>query len=202
MADIAGKSDLVLTTRTWMERTVANVAFDSFIFGHDLLCTEPSEGEDRGALERGTRPDGVTLAVGSMPWRATNVPWIAVQSKRGGNHLELDALADASSANLGSRLVGHARFDEVFDLDADDDAMELVRSVLTDELCDWAVDADNRHGPLTVVFDGPDDESSNSAEHETAVFVAREVDDDDDAFVETMAVTIDLVTELLRSTQD
>lgn len=201
MADIAGKSDLVLTTRTWMERSVVDVAFDSFVFGYDVLCTEPGEGEDRGALERGTRSDGITLAVGSMPWRSTAVPWIAAQSKRGDNHLELDALADASSDNTGSRLVGHTRFDEVFDLDADDDAMDLVRTVLTDELCDWAVEADKRYGPLTVVFDGPEAESNESADHGTAVFVAREVGDDD-AFVETMAITIDLVTELLRATTD
>jgi hypothetical protein len=201
LATIAGNSDLVLTTRTWMERTVADVAFDSFTFGHDILCTEPTDGEGRGALERGVRTDGITLAVGSMPWRSANVPWIAVQSKRGANHLELDPLADASSDNNGSCLVGHARFDETFELDADDDAMDLVRSVLTDDLCDWAVDADDRYGPLTVVFDGPEEASNDAAAHGTVVFVAREVDDDD-AFVETLAITIDLVTELLRATED
>jgi hypothetical protein len=198
LADIAGQSDLVLTSRTSMERSVANVAFDSFIFGPEVLRTEPGEGDVRGGLERGTRFDGITLAVGSMPWNAADVPWIAVQSKRGGNHLELDPLADASSDNTGSNVVGHARFDEVFDLDADDDAMDLVRSVLTDELCEWAVDADERYGPLTVVFDGPED---GSGEHGTTVFVEREVRDDD-AFVETRAITIDLVTGLLRATTD
>ena len=184
-----------------MKRSVANVAFDSFVFGHDVLCTEPGEGKDSGALERGTRADGITLAVGSMPWRSMAVPWIAVQSKRGRNHLDLDALADASSDNTGSRLVGHARFDDVFDLDADDGAMDLVRSVLTDELCAWALEADERYGPLTVVFDGPEADSQDSAGHGTTVFVAREVGDDD-AFIETMAITIDLVTELLRATGD
>jgi hypothetical protein len=197
LADIAGKSDLVLSTRTWMERSVANVAFDSFVFGHDVLCTEPIEGEDRGALERGTRSDGITLAVGSMPWRSATVPWIAAQSKRGANYLELDA----SSDNTGSRLVGHAQFDEVFDLDADDGGLDLVRSVLTDELCGWAVAADERYGPLTLVFEGPETDTNESATHDTAVFVAREVGDDD-AFVETMAITIDLVTQLLLATRD
>lgn len=92
------------------------MAFDAFVFGNDVLCDEPEEGAFRGALERGRRADGVTLAVGSLPWRPMPVPWIAAQSKRGANHLDLDRLADASGSDTGSRLVGHTRFDETFDL--------------------------------------------------------------------------------------
>lgn len=184
-----------------MERTVADVAFDSFSFGHDVLCTDPMDSGARGALERGFHSDGTVLAVGSMPWTSVNVPWIAVQSKRGPNNLDLDQLADASSDNNGSYLVGHDRFDATFDLDADDDSMDLVRSVLSDELCAWAVAADERDGPLTVIFDGPEADSIDAVGHGTTVFVAREVGSDD-AFVETMSIAVDLVTELLRAVED
>lgn len=200
LSEIAQRSGLVLTTRSWLERTVANVAFDGFIFGHDVLCNEPDDGAARGALERGRRTDGVTLAVGSLPWRPMPVPWIAVQSKRGENHLDLDPLADASGADTGSRLVGHARFDETFDLDADDDGMERVREMLSDDLCDWAVAADGQYGPLIVVFDGAEPESHDAPEHGATVYVAREVSDDQ-AFVDTLAVTVELVNQLRHATE-
>jgi hypothetical protein len=170
------------------------VAFDGFIFGHDVVCDEPDEGAERSALERGWRADGVTLAVGSLPWRTMPVPWIAVQSKRGANHLDLDAIADASGSDSGSRLVGHTRFDETFDLDADDDGMDRVRELLTDEVCDWAVAADEQYGPLTVVSDGAEPESHDAVEHDAMVYVAREVDNDD-AFVNTLAITTELVSQ-------
>ncbi len=176
------------------------MAFDGFIFGHDVLCNDPKSGADRGALERGRRADGVTLAVGSLPWRPMPVPWIAVQSKRGENYLDLDRIADASGSDSGSRLVGHSRFDETFDLDADDDGMDRVRELLTDEVCDWAVAADEQYGPLVVVFDGAEPESHDSPEHGATVYLARKVDDDD-AFVNTLAVTVELVSQFRDATE-
>ncbi len=200
LGEIAQQTGLILATRSWLERTVANVAFDGFIFGQDVLCNEPDEGADRGALERGWRADGVTLAVGSLPWRPMPVTWIAVQSKRGANHLDLDRIADASGSDSGSRLVGHERFDETFDLDADDDGMDRVWELLTDEVCDWAVAADEQYGPLTVVFDGAEPKSHDALEHGATVYVAREVDNND-AFVNTLAVTVELVSQLRHATE-
>lgn len=185
LADLAKQTGLVLTTRTWLERTVADVAFDDFLFGHGVLCNEAEDG-DRGALERGIRVDGVTLAVGSMPWRDMPVDWIAVQSKRGPDLLDL-------AREKSNEPIGHQRFDNRFVVDADE--IDVVRGVLTDELCDWAVDADDKYGPLIVLFDGAEDETHDDPAHGSAVFVAREVADDDE-FVATLDITIELVTAI------
>jgi len=201
LLEIAEQTGLVLATRTWLERTVADVAFDAFRFGHDVLCNEPAEGHVRGALERGQNADGVVLAVGSIPWRPMPVPWIAIQSNRGANHLDLDSVADSSGTDTGSRLVGHTRFDETFSVDADDDGMDRVRALLSADVCDWAVAADERHGPLIVVFDGPEAASNEALEHDATVYVAREVDNDA-AFVDTLTITLDLVEQLRTTLAD
>lgn len=174
----------MLATRTWMERTIADVAFDAFAFGHDVLCDEPDENGLRVALERGWRADGVVLAVGSMQFGATPIPWVAAQSKLGGNHLDLDL----DHPHDGARCVGLPLFDERFDLDVDIGSMEIVRTVVTDEVADWIVDADDQHGPLIVIFDGAEAEADDHLQHGSAVFLAREVADDD-AFVATLALT-------------
>jgi hypothetical protein len=185
LAELAQQTGLELTTRTWLERTVADVAFDDFVFGRDVLCNEAADGS-LGALERGIRADGVMIAIGSMEWREMPIDWIGVQSKRGADHLDL-------ARDRSAEPVGHQRFDDRFVVDADD--IEVVRDVLTDDLCDWAVDADDEHGPLIVLFDGAEDETDDDPGHGSAVFVAREVADDS-ALVATLDITIELVTGL------
>ncbi len=191
-----------------MERSIADVAFDSFVFGHDLLCAD-SPDANRAALERGRRTDGVVLAVGSVEWSDLPPIWIAAQSKRGADHLGLrsdpptgGAADPASHVEAGGLpMIGHARFDATFDLDADDDAMGIVRRVLTAELCDWAVDLDERHGPLVVIFDGAEPGGPDEAPHGSAVFVAREVSTDD-AFVATLGITTALVDKFRVTVRD
>lgn len=120
-----------------------------------------------------------------MAWPTLPPVWIAAQSKRSANHLDLDL-------DLPDPVVGHDRFDEAFFLDVDDEAFDLVQGILTKELCDWAVQLDEEHGPLIVVFDGAEPESGYEAAHGSAVFVAREVSNDDE-FVATLAITTELV---------
>ena len=125
------------------------------------------------------------LAVGSMAWPSLPPVWIAVQSKRSANHLDLDL-------DVPGIEVGHEQFDDTFFLDVDDEALEIVKDILSEELCDWAVQLEEEHGPLTVVFDGAEPESTEEAAHGSAVFLAREVSNDDE-FVATLAITTELV---------
>lgn len=172
---------------------MADVAFDSFAFGHDVLCASAVDGV-HPALERGRRPDGLILAVGSMAWPSLPPVWIAAQSKRSANHLDLDlAVPDTE--------VGHERFDATFFLDVDHEALDVVKGVLTTELCDWAVQFDKEHGPLIVVFDGAEPESADEAAHGSAVFVAREVSTDEE-FAATLAITTELVSRFHTSDGD
>jgi len=190
LADVAKAGGLTLTTRVWLERTVADVAFDSFAFGHDVLCAAPVDGF-HPALERGRRADGVTLAVASLAWPSLPPVWIAAQSKRSDNHLDLDlGVADAE--------IGDSEFDSAFCLDVDDDALDVVKSILTADLCKEAMRFEQDHGPLIVVFDGAEAETHDDAAHRSAVFLAREVSNDEE-FVETLAITIELVSRF-RST--
>lgn len=71
--------------------------------------------------------------------------------------------------------------------------------MLNDEVCTWAVAADEEYGPLIVVFDGAEAESSDALAHGATVYVAREVSNDQD--VDTLAITVELVNQLRDATE-
>ncbi len=121
-----------------------------------------------------------------MAWPSLPPVWIAAQSKRCANHLDLDL-------DVPDTEVGHDRFDAAFFLDVDAEALEVVKGVLTRELCDWAVRFEEEHGPLIVVFDGAEPATGHEAAHGSAVFLAREVSTDDE-FIATLAITTEMVS--------
>ncbi len=158
-----------------------------------MLCAEPIDGV-HPALERGRRADGVILAAASLAWPSLPPVWIAAQSKRSANHLDVDL-------NVPDTEIGNEQFDSAFYLDVDDEALDVVKSILNEDLCEWAVEFEEEHGPLIVVFDGAETESTDAAAHGSAVFLAREVSTDEE-FVETLAITTELVSRFRSTAED
>lgn len=176
-----------------LTRSVTSVAFDQFVFDERALTRA-----DGATLLRGAGADGTVLAVAFLPWPDMPVDWAALQSRRAPDLLSL--------AGDEMEPVGHRNFDERFAVDADD--VSLFRRVFRTSLRDWLVDFDDAHGPLVILFEGPeppaaptpkrrtgdvpDDVVPDDGDRESPIlFVARLVDDDD-AAVETLSIATDL----------
>lgn len=136
-----GRRSLKVVQTRSIPRLVESVAFDQFVFDERALTRQ-----DGGAVVRGTDATGTVLAVGSMPWPDMPVEWTALQSRRAQDLLGLE----------GDEMepVGHNVFDDAFSVDADD--VSTFRRLFRTSLREWLVRFDEEHGPLIVLFDGPD----------------------------------------------
>jgi hypothetical protein len=170
LADLAPPEGYSLEATITVGRSIAAVAFDEFIFEPLALIG------NRSMLERGTSNSGTILAVGSVPWPQMPIEWIALQPRGAPNHLAVDEEMEP---------VGHREFDEAFVIDADD--ASLFRRRFRTSLRNWMVDFNADYGPLTIIFDGQPAEHAGSDEHPSAIFVAREVDNND-ALLETLEI--------------
>ena len=176
LADLARDTKFVLMAAEVQSRSIIDVAYDSFAFEPEVLV--------KGAvlLERGVDDAETTVAVASLPWADMAVPWTTLQSHGGADHLGL--LETMQS-------VGHPQFDHAYALDTDD--VDEFRNRFLPSTLDWLVRFEQKHGPLTVIFDGNCDDDDP---HPAAVFVARIVTDD-----EAFLTTADIAEELLEYLQ-
>ena len=157
-------------------RSIVDVAYDNFEFESEVLV--------RGAvlLERGLDEAETAIAVASLPWADMTVPWTTLQSHGGADHLGLLETMQT---------VGHPQFDDAFALDTDD--VEEFRNEFLPSTLDWLVRFEQKHGPLTIIFDGNSDDDDP---HPAALFVARVVTDD-----ATFLATGDIAEQLLEYLQ-
>ncbi len=137
-----GRNRLKVADVRSMNRAVETVAFDEFVFDEQGLTRS-----DGATVMRGVDRRGRVLAVASMPWPDMPVDWAALQSRSSDDLLGLE----------GDEMepVGHRTFDERFSVDADD--VSEFRRVFRTSLREWLVEFDTTHGPLIVLFDGPEE---------------------------------------------
>ena len=151
--------------------SITSVAFDSYAF-------EAVHSRDGVRLERGEDANGNVLAVGAASLQHHLGGWIALQSRRAPNLLNLVEQVRPS---------GHRPFDDAFIVDTDD--LNLSRDGFTTSFREQLVDIDASSGPLIIIFDpGQDDPPQNT------LFVAREAGND-----EVVAVTINVTLRVLQA---
>ena len=151
--------------------SITSVAFDAYVF-------EPVHSRDGVHLERGEDANGNVLAVGAAKLQTQLGGWIAFQSRRAPNLLNVAEQ---------SHVVGHEGFDDAFIIDTDD--ISLVRDRFAVSLCEQLVEIDIAAGPLIIIFDPGQDDSRL-----TTLFVAREARND-----EVVAVTINVTLRVLKA---
>ena len=192
---IAVAADLRHAPRRAFDRVADEVAFDAFVFEHDLLVDDsahPGGGLDVRSvrLERGERADGLLLAVASTEVADVGLDWVAIQSRRGDDLLGLDTDDDTDADTADDVVLGTDSFDTRFRLDVDDESLDEARAVLTEAWCGRLAELDDESGPLAVVIETSDDGTSR-------MLVGRIVDvADDEAFVETIDLVVRLCHEL------
>jgi hypothetical protein len=151
--------------------SITSVAFDAYVF-------ESVHSRDGVRLERGEDANGNVLAVGAAKLQTHLGRWIAFQSRRAPNLLDVVEQSHA---------VGHKGFDDAFIIDTND--MSLVRDKFAVSLCEQLVEIDIAAGPLILIFDPGQDDSRL-----TTLFVAREAKND-----EVVAVTINVTLRVLKA---
>jgi hypothetical protein len=150
---------------------ITSVAFDAYVF-------EPVHSRDGIRLERGEDTNGNVLAVCAAKLQTHFGGWIAFQSRRAPNLLDVVEQSHA---------VGHEGFDDAFIIDTDD--ISLVRDRFSVSLCEQLVEIDIAAGPLIIIFDPGQDDS-----RPTTLFVEREARND-----EVVAVTINVTLRVLTA---
>ncbi len=137
-------------------RAIDRVGFDRFVF--DTI----RERHGGASEQRGVDGAGEALLVGSIAWPSMPIDWLALSSRRGPDHLELD-VGDPPDVDpdLAERFI--------IDTDVDD-----LTDLLDEEVGSWLIATDNRVGPIYVVLDGPDPEE----DHTPTLFVACPEPDD------------------------
>jgi hypothetical protein len=135
-------------------RSIERVGFDRFVF--DAPTRSRSDGS---CLQRGVDVSGTALEVGSIPWPAMPIEWLALSPRRGENLLEIDT-EDDDQAIVDPDLA--ERF--IIDTDLDD-----LTEVLNESTVNWILQTDAEVGPLYLVLDGPDPDE----DHVSTIYIAR-----------------------------
>jgi len=151
--------------------SITSVAFDSYAF-------EPVHSRDGIRLERGEDVNGNVLAVGAASLQHHLGGWIALQSRRAPNLLNLVEQVRPS---------GHKAFNDAFIVDTDD--LNLIRDGFTTSFREQLVDIDASSGPLIIIFDPGQDDLP-----QTTLFVAREAGND-----EVVAATMNVALRVLEA---
>lgn len=151
--------------------SVASVAFDTYVF-------ETVHTRDGIRLERGEDVNGNVLAVGAVGLRVHLGGWIAFQSRRAPNLLDVVEPVHP---------VGDKVFDDAFLVDTND--INVVRDVFRTSLREQLADIDASAGPLILIFD-----PGQADPPLTTLFVARAARND-----EVVAVTINTTERVLKA---
>jgi len=139
---------------------------------------EPVHSRDGVRLERGEDVNGNVLAVGAAALRTHLGGWIAFQSRRAPDLLDVAEQA---------RPAGQTAFDDAFIIDTDN--LGLFDNGFTTSLRQRLVDIDASAGPLIILFD-----PGQADFPQTTLFVAREARND-----EVVAVTINVTLRVLEA---